>query len=179
MAKKKARPPETAEDLLDYLLTTVDLVEPIALKLNDLSVALVGSSLLDFKLKELLCHAFVDDQKLLDFLLRHDGPLGTFGSRIAVAFAIGLISEMTRSDLKLVCDIRNEFAHKYPPPTFNDKPVADWCRRLRIQKAVNPDAGEPPSLRPLFAFVVHQLWTALDNRMQSTPRFSPPSGPLL
>ena len=52
-------------------------------------------------------------------------PLGTFSTKISIAFFIGLIPEDIYNDLNIIRKIRNEFAHNYDTLTFNLSPVKD------------------------------------------------------
>jgi hypothetical protein len=61
----------------------------------------------------------------------YDGPMGTFASRIAVAYALGIFGPQTRHDLDLIRHLRNQFAHCRNPLSF-DMPAAADCSHLQI-----------------------------------------------
>ncbi|MFH1008496.1 MAG: MltR family transcriptional regulator [Candidatus Latescibacterota bacterium] len=69
-----------------------------------------------------------------DRLFSHDGPLGSFSSCIDLAYRLGLISGTLRREIHLIRRVRNEFAHRTAGLTFDDSPVADYCRELHIAK---------------------------------------------
>ena len=66
-----------------------------------------------------LHRAYIDsscgDNKLAKLLLSWRGPLGTFGLRVQVAYAYGLLSKDTYKDLELLRSIRNGAAHSTMP----------------------------------------------------------------
>jgi hypothetical protein len=78
--------------------------------------------------------------------------LATLSAKIDLARLLGLISETIRSDLHIIREIRNEFAHHIAHKTqhtkigFDSPHIRDKCMALRCI------AHEPPS-DPRFAFV--------------------------
>jgi hypothetical protein len=60
-----------------------------------------------------------------------EGPLGTFSSKTAIAYAISLIGPVTRRDLDLIRLLRNEFAHSRKHFGFDSEPVAAVCEQLK------------------------------------------------
>lgn len=65
-------------------------------------------------------------------LLSPDAALGSMGTRIEMAFGLGLISDAFHRELHLIRRIRNKFAHGPAGYCFADKPVCDLCRELAI-----------------------------------------------
>jgi DNA-binding MltR family transcriptional regulator len=53
------------------------------------------------------------------------GPLGTVGSKIDMAQALGAINENTASDARLIARIRNRFAHELHVEDFDHRRVRD------------------------------------------------------
>jgi DNA-binding MltR family transcriptional regulator len=53
-----------------------------------------------------------------------DRPLGTFSSRIKIAYALGIIGGKSRHDLDIVGNIRNAFAHGMRDLAFDTKEIA-------------------------------------------------------
>ena len=60
-------------------------------------------------------------------LFEGTAPLATFSSRIRLAFALGLVSRSVRSDLMIIKDIRNDFAHE-----LRSIDLSDYYYRQRI-----------------------------------------------
>jgi Mannitol repressor len=77
------------------------------------------------------------------------GPLSTFSSKIAIAYAFGIIGPKTRHDLNLLREIRNAFAHAMRTITFDTQEVADMLKTFNALK-------EPhnPSLKNQMKFVI-------------------------
>jgi DNA-binding MltR family transcriptional regulator len=59
-----------------------------------------------------------------------NAPLGSFYSKTALGYALGLFGPSTYGDLDIIRKVRNEFAHTATPLQFNDATVAALCGRL-------------------------------------------------
>jgi hypothetical protein len=70
--------------------------------------------------------------KTLEGFFRPDGAFGTFGTKIDMAFLIGIVSERARKDLHRIRKIRNAFAHEPLSDTFDKSPVRDLALALTI-----------------------------------------------
>jgi DNA-binding MltR family transcriptional regulator len=90
----------------------------------------MAAAYLDSQLTELLRRSFVDDPSIADELLGQSKPLGTFSSRIDLAYALGLIEKSVHRDLHLIRKIRNDFGHVPTPIEFDHPPIAGRCREL-------------------------------------------------
>ena len=68
-----------------------------------------------------------DRRAVFDF----NGPLGTFSSKILLAYAFNFIGPETRSDLDLIRLIKSRFAHSRKPFDFSEptiKPITDGIK---------------------------------------------------
>jgi hypothetical protein len=109
------------------------------LKLNQLSDRVIG----------LLCGTIVEDRLadaikvrwrdmrtdgglLSDRLFSYQGPVGTFGNKIDIGFAIGLYTEQTFKDLHTIRKIRNAFAHNIAPNDFNAQQIKDLAGNIKL-----------------------------------------------
>jgi hypothetical protein len=63
-------------------------------------------------------------------MFRESGPLGTFGTKINLAYLIGMFGSRVRSDLHYVRKIRNAFAHNVQIDSFFSSPVKEWAMSL-------------------------------------------------
>jgi DNA-binding MltR family transcriptional regulator len=97
---------------------------------TDRGCALHAASYLDNELGVMLAAYFIDDKKAAAELLDGTGGLATFSARIAIAFALGLISNNARKDLTLIRKIRNDFGHNPQQIGFDYEPIANRCREL-------------------------------------------------
>jgi hypothetical protein len=68
------------------------------------------------------------EKDLFDF----EGPLGTFSSRINLAYALLIFGEKTKHDLELIRLIRNQFAHCRLPLRFEVPEVSAVCAHLQL-----------------------------------------------
>lgn len=65
-------------------------------------------------------------------LFDYNGPLGTFSSQIAIAYALGAMRELTRDDLDLLRIIRNGAAHSAQIFSFDSPETIAMCKALKI-----------------------------------------------
>lgn len=107
--------------------------------------AIIDPTFLDEWLRELLSNFFVDDANIVDQFL--DRQLQKFSSRIDAAYCLGLISAREHHDLRLIRDIRNEFAHSLHDMIFKRQEIKSRCNNLHIPKDLNPSLTETPNTR--------------------------------
>lgn len=108
---------------------------------SDRGCALMAASYLDGELEKLLRDYLVPDTQVANSLFRSDGALGSFGSRIDLAYLLGLIGVSARRDLHLIRKMRNEFGHIAKPISFDDEAMVNRCRELyhsNLDPAVDP-----------------------------------------
>ena len=122
MAKKSKLPPNAVG-----LTQAIDRFT----KQGDRGTALVAAAWLDDAVKECLRAMFRPDQRVVDELLQGDGPLGSFSSRIKLAYLLDLIDPAARADLDRIRGIRNDFAHRRDDLRFSTPSIRDRCRQLR------------------------------------------------
>lgn len=111
-------------------------------KESDRSAGLLASSFLDEYLANCIQSVFIDDssdypnekRSPVKGLLSYNGPIGTFGIRIDMAYALGLITDDERDDFHQIRKIRNEFAHSSKPIGFNNSKVKSHCNALKLGK---------------------------------------------
>lgn len=59
------------------------------------------------------------------------GPLGSFSAKVDLAFALEIINEETHLELRVLRDLRNEFAHANSPRFFDQEDVIKHLRKLK------------------------------------------------
>jgi hypothetical protein len=145
---------------------------------SDRAAAVLGAAYLDDQLKSILVASWVDEsRRFADLLEPPLGPLATFSSRILVACAVGLIAKDERSDLDLVCGIRNDFAHKLHGLSFEEPRIASKCQSFSVARerlAAEPrlaEAYRDASARKLFDLAVALLAYYLTRRVAHVQRF--------
>lgn len=134
---------------------------------SDRAVALITAAFLDDALAALLRHAFVDDGKVLDQLLDNDRPLGSFSSRIKLAYCLGHISHASFKDLEAIRAIRNGFAHSRRPMSFRSPTIKDRALSLRTPLIVAGDSL-PEFKDPRVRYIGSTSWLA--NVLQARER---------
>jgi hypothetical protein len=95
-------------------------------EMDDRAAALILSSLSDNLLETCIAIDFVQlGKRRFEQTFRSPGaPLGTFSAKIAVAYALGVVTTETRSQLDQIRRIRNTFAHAMLRVSFNDRAIA-------------------------------------------------------
>jgi DNA-binding MltR family transcriptional regulator len=93
-------------------------------KETDRAVGIISVCYLDTVLQGLIKAAFIKDAKI-DNLFKNDRLLQSFYSKINIAYFSGLIPKIIYTDLILINEIRNRFAHGIEANiTFSDKVVS-------------------------------------------------------
>jgi hypothetical protein len=99
----------------------------------DRVVGIVLGAVLDDRLTDVISHYVQPNEKIFEDTFGHEsGIFGSFGSRVAVGFFLGLYSVETHRDLTLIAKIRNDFAHKIGTETFETSPIRDRIDQLKI-----------------------------------------------
>lgn len=126
---------------------------------SDRAAAIVGAAFLDEQIKEYIKQFLVDNEKVVSELFAPDRSLGAFGSRIQIAFALGLLTEDEYHDLKVIQGIRNTFAHDLHGLTCEDAWIKQQCALLKLPKLVlDPSFYNRTPARDLFLWVVEVLY---------------------
>jgi hypothetical protein len=101
---------------------------------SDRAAAVMFGSLLEINLERLLSKPMRLDLNSRDRrqLFEFEGAMGTFSSKIVVAYALKLIGPIVRADLDLVRFLRNEFAHSRIPFGFKSPEVRAVCDQFKI-----------------------------------------------
>lgn len=123
---------------------------------SDRAVGIVAAAMVEIRLTNAIQSRMHSDEAILNSLFRASGALGTFSSKIDLAFLIGIISQDAHRDLLTMKDIRNAFAHKLHIKDFCSQSVRDKCRNFKLvdecigeltQEEVDLiESGETPSL---------------------------------
>jgi hypothetical protein len=94
---------------------------PVLIAESDRGAVLIGTAHVDERLKELFeCLMPAEmSKKVKKSLLSYSGVLGSFGSRIAIAYATRLVNKKLYASLDTLRDVRNDAAHAAEP--FNLK----------------------------------------------------------
>ena len=113
---------------------------------TDRGCALMAAAFLDERIMDLIKANLVSDARLAQKAFDASGPLGSFSSRIDMAYLMGLIPKNALRDLHLLRKIRNDFAHVSDKLTFETPLISDRCGALFF-------IGEPRDRPPRAQFV--------------------------
>jgi hypothetical protein len=131
---------------------------------TDRAAAVLAGSYVETYLGDCLRYYLVD-HAATQSMFKNSGPLETFAARANIAFALGLMTEETRSNLRYIMKIRNHFAHHPAETSFAAAPVRDYCANLSTAKQL-PDRAP----RELYLFAVSDAVLQLNNAMLSVVR---------
>jgi len=79
-------------------------------KESDRAIVIVSTILLDNLLERLIKTSYIKDPKV-NTIFKDEHVLRSFYTKINIAYFSGLIPKVFYHDLRLICDIRNKFAH--------------------------------------------------------------------
>ncbi len=96
---------------------------------SDRGRVLISTGYMEEQLKDILLAFMLNTPQAKELVTSGNAPLGTFSSRIAACYTLGLISEREHHDLTLLRKIRNDFAHDMLT-TFETSSVVDRCKLL-------------------------------------------------
>lgn len=99
---------------------------------NDRLLGVVGGSGVESALEGRLLQVMRDGSR--EVLFSPKAPLSTFSAKIQAAYALRLIDNDTRRNADYIREIRNVFAHRIAPTSFQTPEVAAVCRLLRLGK---------------------------------------------
>jgi hypothetical protein len=140
---------------------------------TDRAAAVLAGGYLDAFMEAALRSVLVAGARL-DALFDAQGALRSFGSKISLAAALGLVTEDLARDMDLVRKVRNHFAHHIWEASFDGAPVRDWCKAIGVvDSAVNRDTGErvldsnPPRIRYLLAVGMSTMLVAHSPKVPS------------
>jgi len=128
----------------EYIIEIAEFRMGLAVE-SDRASGLMSAAFLEDYLSRLIGAFMVDNIKVKSEIFSHNGPLGTFSSKIDMAFMLGLISDNTKRDLHLLRKIRNEFAHSAKPLEFTNSAINSRCGELSCTEQI-PKTASPRTL---------------------------------
>lgn len=137
-------------------------------KETDRGTALAVAAWIDDVLEECLRATLRQDEEVANNLFQPDGPLGTFSSRIKMAYLLGFITPSLFRELETIKGIRNTFAHTRLLIRFTDQSIKDRCNSLVGAKEFQDGMGETirsPRMKFLISasFATHWLLSYREN----------------
>jgi len=123
-------------------------------KENDRTVAITSVCLLDHVLEKLIQSSYVKDSQVKS-LFKNDHILQSFFAKVNIAYFSGLIPKIIYHDLKLICEIRNRFAHAVIADLrFTHETIAQRIDRFALGPKTISELSEP---RVKFITVISQI----------------------
>ena len=123
-------------------------------KENDRTVAITSVCLLDNVLEKLIQASYVKDSQVKS-LFKNDHILQSFFAKVNIAYFSGLIPKVIYHDLKLICEIRNRFAHAVIADLrFTHETIAQRIGRFALGPKTISELSEP---RVKFITVISQI----------------------
>ncbi len=108
-----------------------DIIEEFK-KESDRACVILSAAKLDAQLYLLLSKTLKPSFGNQDELLDGDSPLGTFSSKINMAYRLGLLDSHFAKSLHLIRRIRNAFAHEFKSMSLTNGGHADRIRELVV-----------------------------------------------
>jgi DNA-binding MltR family transcriptional regulator len=100
---------------------------------DDRSQAIVAAALLEQALETALStHFRVDEVEARTLFADQEGSISTFATKIKLAYALGIIDPIIRTELTHIKNIRNVFAHTRASVTFQTPEIANACNILKL-----------------------------------------------
>ena len=135
---------------------------------NERACAVVGAARLDDLLRELLEAYIVEDRDARNQLYGVANPQAMFrefGTKTAVAYAVGLIDDDLCRELRKIGDIRNSFSHRWRS-SFDDAPIKKLCSSLSIPKdaSVPFPGSQAPKPKPKWNLHRHRTGQGCQHR---------------
>ena len=121
---------------------------------SDRALVIICACLLDNLLEKLIRASYVKDSQVKS-LFKNDHILQSFFAKINIAYFSGLIPKVIYHDLKLICEIRNKFAHEVTASlNFNSKIISQRISSCEIRPKTMDDT---PAYRIKFVIIIQQL----------------------
>ena len=139
-------------------------------KESDRAIGIVAASLLDTALEELIRAFFVKERGVAS-LFKDDHILQTMFAKINIAYFCGLLPIVHYHDLKLICRIRNRFAHTLATLDFEDKTIVQWIKACELRPKTMDDTS---AYKLKYVIIVQQIADALHFLTWVLSRIRPP-----
>jgi len=117
---------------INEIVAVKDDIFDLLYRESDRGCILVSASVLDDALAAVIKHSIINKplltKKKTQELFNYTGAIGTFSSKIAVSYLLGLIPDWIYQNLEIIRGIRNDFAHGYDLKDFNNP---ELCERIK------------------------------------------------
>lgn len=144
-------------------------IDELYYRASDRAVGIVVGSIIEMRVTALLKDAMIKDSVLgrsvHSKMFHSSGPLGSFASKIWLAYLLKLVSEQAFCDLENMKKIRNLFAHDISIGSFEVPTVADRCKNFVLvdRYVSDPENGVHGNSAALFRYEVKNAAERLKN----------------
>ncbi|WP_248885731.1 hypothetical protein [Acidithiobacillus acidisediminis] len=125
-------------------------------KEGDRGAALAAAAFAEEILDEILLSFLADVPESKELTKGFAAPIGTFGSKIKLAYVLGLLDKELLNGINISRRIRNEFAHQWTPVSFETENVQNLVASLSRHSILN-SLPEPRNTRERFEAYVSAL----------------------
>jgi len=109
---------------------------------NDRATALVTATRLEHEIERAIQTHFVQlSEDQISALFDGDGPLSNLAAKVRLAHALGIFGKRTKTDLDIIRNVRNVFAHSWKNVGFADEAVAEACGGLSMKGVTQNNAA--------------------------------------
>lgn len=136
---------------------------------NERAEAITLPVLLENTLEALLRLSLRSDATIANEMFRPSGPLGNFGTKVRMAYMIGILAREPMEDFFAISKIRNRFAHDPDVKDFEHADIIEIVARMHITKTLKEMiATEPDESADAFA---QSLYFVLSNQLDTNKGF--------
>jgi hypothetical protein len=162
--RKELRELITRDPALGEANVIVDALREVE---SDRGCALIAGSIAEDTLQEILKTKLVPlSNERVEELFGVNGIIGSFSSKIRIAFAFRIIDAKVRDDYDRVREIRNVFAHARTPVYFNTPAIARSCKEFHSQLPPRFMIAQNTEPRQRYIQAVYTLITASNIAMK-------------
>ena len=158
MAKKQPKKPKKKSEkqvstIAELAAKQISIIGDLA-KETDRGAVLVAAAYLDDAIEVLLRARLLPEKKVLDQLLGDRVPTR---AKDNLAYALGLVGQEVRQDLKLIREIRNEFAHSHRHVSFSQAEIKNKCYKLKTARHEREMIQKHMPQPPRFYFLLNAV----------------------
>lgn len=130
----------SARKSLDEKLTAEEL-EAFYDHSSDRAMAIMLGQMVENRLTRILRLLMLRDETLQSEMFRSSGPLGSFGTKIRLAYLLRTVDHDRFLDLMVVYKIRNDFAHDLSLKSFDNHSISSRIRNAPMFSIIQDMAG--------------------------------------
>jgi DNA-binding MltR family transcriptional regulator len=105
---------------------------------DDLSCVLLGVNFLDETLRTIISSTLIKSKVSENILNPSQGFLGNFSARADMTYCLGIIDKKIYTDLRIIAEIRNIFAHSFDSVTFDSPNIVALLDKLQWHDSFQP-----------------------------------------